>query len=223
MLPLLQVAMQTSIEHIGCISYIVFDDMSMCTAEGVACMLPLVSEQRREQALRYQNVFGQFCCLKSYMMLCCLLAEWSSVHSNALSQEDIEALTCPTFLYNNHNKPYLSYGPKFSISHCRHAIATAISEYPVGIDIESVRTYTPALVCKTMNTEEQALITSSSAPDVAFIRQWTRKEALLKLQGTGIDHDLRDVLTHCDDIQFYSTENTKKKYVLTIATQQSLQ
>lgn len=57
--------------------YVVFDDMSLCTAAEVARMLPMASEQRRAQALRYSHVFGQFCCLKSYEMLLTLLPEWS--------------------------------------------------------------------------------------------------------------------------------------------------
>ena len=57
--------------------YVVFDDMNLCTAAEVARMLPMASEQRRAQALRYSHVFGQFCCLKSYEMLLTLLKEWS--------------------------------------------------------------------------------------------------------------------------------------------------
>lgn len=61
----------------GVMQYVVFDNMNLCTAAEVARMLPMASEQRRAQALRYSHVFGQFCCLKSYEMLLTLLQEWS--------------------------------------------------------------------------------------------------------------------------------------------------
>ena len=47
-------------------------------------LLPQVNAQRREQALRYKHTFGQFCCLKSWLML-------SAMHIG-----DME------FLYNEH-------------------------------------------------------------------------------------------------------------------------
>ena len=47
----------------------IFDHMDQCTEAEVQRMLPLVSAQRREQALKYKHTFGQFCCLKSWLML----------------------------------------------------------------------------------------------------------------------------------------------------------
>ena len=54
--------------------YQIFDDMTQCSEQEVARLLPLVSAQRREQALRFTHLFGQYCCLKSYEMLQQLLA-----------------------------------------------------------------------------------------------------------------------------------------------------
>ena len=39
----------------------IFDHMDECTEAEVQRMLPMVSEQRREQALRYKHTHGQFC------------------------------------------------------------------------------------------------------------------------------------------------------------------
>ena len=44
--------------------YRIFDDMTQCSEQEVARLLPLVSDQRREQALRYKHTFGQYCCLQ---------------------------------------------------------------------------------------------------------------------------------------------------------------
>ena len=191
--------------------YRIFDDMTQCSEQEVARLLPLVSAQRREQALRYKHTFGQYCCLQSYKMLCELLAEWSRVHQLPINQQ-------PIFLYNDYGAPYIEGGPYFSISHCKRGIAVAVSENPIGIDIEAIRTFSPDLMRKTMNEDEQLRITSSAIPDVEFIRLWTQKEALLKLQGTGIISDLHHVLTHAHDVSWTEISPLDKGYICTIAS-----
>ena len=185
--------------------YRIFDDMEQCTAAEVARLLPQVSDQRRAQALRYQHVFGQYCCLKSYEMLCELLREWGG--------ED----RCPIFTYNEYGAPAIDGGPYFSISHCKEGIAVAVDSQPIGIDIESVRPLKEGLMHKTMNASEQASILSSDAPDWAFTRLWTQKEAVLKMQATGIISDLHEVLCAAPNTRFTSFDNANRRYVLTIA------
>ena len=191
--------------------YRIFDDMTQCSEQEVARLLHLVSAQRREQALRYKHTFGQYCCLQSYKMLCELLVEWSRVHQLPINQQ-------PIFLYNDYGAPYIEGGPHFSISHCKRGIAVAVSENPIGIDIESIRSFKPELMRKTMNEDEQLRITSSAIPEVEFIRFWTQKEALLKLQGTGIISDLHHVLTHAQDVSWTEISPLDKGYICTIAT-----
>ena len=190
--------------------YRIFDDMTQCSEQEVARLLPLVSAQRREQALRYKHTFGQYCCLQSYKMLCELLAEWSRLHQLPINQQ-------PIFLYNDYGAPYIEGGPHFSISHCKRGIAVAVSENPIGIDIESIRTFSPELMRKTMNEDEQLRITSSAIPEVEFIRFWTQKEALLKLQGTGIISDLHHVLAYVQDVFWTEISPLDKGYICTIA------
>ena len=191
--------------------YRIFDDMTQCSEQEVARLLPLVSAQRREQALRYKHTFGQYCCLQSYKMLCELLTEWSRVHQLPINQQ-------PIFLYNDYGAPYIEGGPYFSISHCKRGIAVAVSENPIGIDIEAIRTFSPELMRKTMNEDEQLRITSSAIPEVEFIRFWTQKEALLKLQGTGIISELHHVLTHAHDVSWTEISPLDKGYICTIAS-----
>ena len=185
--------------------YRIFDDMEQCTAEEVTRLLLLVSDQRREQALRFSHLFGQYCCLKSYELLCELLREWGS---------DIQQ---PVFDYNEYGAPSIQGGPYFSISHCKEGIAVAVDSQPIGIDIESVRPFKEALMHKTMNPAEQAAILSSDDPDWAFTRLWTQKEAVLKMQATGIISDLHEVLSAAPNTQFTSFDNVNHRYVLTIA------
>ena len=160
----------------------IFDDMSQVTDAEVQRMLPLVDERRREEALRYKHLFGQFVCLKSWLMLEKLL--------KPLGVNDME------FVYNEHGKPLLKHHPDmhFNLSHCKNGIAVVVDNVPVGIDIESLRHVDDTLMRYTMNTEELEAIKASDNPLATFISLWTQKEAVLKLRSTGISTDLHRVL-----------------------------
>ena len=182
----------------------VFDEMTQVTEAEVQRMLPLVDEQRRNEALRYKHLFGQFACLKSWLMLEELL--------NTLGVKDLK------MDFNEHGKPYLLHHPEvhFNLSHCKNGIAVVVDLAPVGIDIESFRKGSTSLVRKTMNPAEAEWIKASSDPVEAFTRYWTKKEAVLKLRGTGISTDLSHVL----DGNGYHLEtlvNREKSYALSVA------
>ena len=209
--------------------YRIFDDMTQCSEQEVARLIPLVSMQRREQALAYKHVFGQYCCLKSYELLQQLLASHLSPISHSPSGRPIAAsprpiaserrpLKTPSFLYNEHGAPYLQDGPCFSISHCKQGIAVAVSDLPIGIDIEGLRRVDEALVRKTMNMEEQAQIAMSQNPEVEFIRLWTRKEAYVKMLGTGIISDMHGILSDVSSVQWHEIADLDRGYICTICT-----
>ena len=185
-------------------TYRIFDDMTQCSEQEIARLLPLVSVQRREQALRYNHVFGRYCCLKSYELLIELLYEQSG-------ERDL-----PDFIYNEHGTPYLDHGPYFSISHCKEGIAVAVSDSPIGIDIEGIRKVDVSLIHKTMNEEECRLILSSHEPNKEFIRYWTRKEAFVKMQGTGIISDMHSILSEVSSVQWQEIVDKDSRYICTI-------
>lgn len=175
----------------------IFDDMEQCNALSIEQMLPLVSPERRDKALSYSHMPGRFACLKSYLMLKELLA----------TQYGITHFTIETA---PHGKPYLKDHPDihFNLSHCRTAIAVAVSDRPIGVDIESIRKHTPALVSRTMNHTESMQIMTSPAPEREFIKLWTAKESVFKLTGTGITDDIRDILSHAGTISTSTYENS---------------
>ena len=164
-----------------------------CSWESAHAMLPLVSEQRRAQALQYKHAFGQYACLKSYLLLQDLLREHYGIEGDLL------------FTYNEYGKPELGMNaangvgyaikPHFSISHCKQAIAVAVADTPIGIDIETLRHPSESLIEKTMSAQEQKMIAAAVSPDAMFTALWTKKEAVLKCKGTGIIDDLQSVLT----------------------------
>jgi 4'-phosphopantetheinyl transferase len=181
--------------------------MAECSVDEVDRLLDQVSEQRREQALRYTHLYGQYCCLKSYEILLEMLKEYGY------------SIEKPEFVYGEYGKPQIEGGPYFSISHCKGGIAVALHDAPIGIDIEVVREFKPELMRKTMNKVEQASILSSTNPALEFIRYWTRKEAFLKMKGTGIISNLQETLLESGSVSFTQIENLNKGYVVCVGVE----
>ncbi|MBP5662872.1 MAG: 4'-phosphopantetheinyl transferase superfamily protein [Bacteroidales bacterium] len=205
----------------------IFDDMTQCTEAEVQRLLPLVSVQRREQALRFRHLFGRFTCLKSYEMLQqCVEEVCSNVSEESDYKQRIQQWN-GLFVYNEHGKPFLQSEKSgeriekldFSISHCKEGIAVALAPHPIGVDIESFRQYSESLLRKTMNEQEILLIQQSAEPSVEFIKLWTKKEAMLKMQGTGIVDELPEVLCSQNTTCHIETQvNTDKGYAYSIVT-----
>lgn len=165
-----------------------------------------LSNQRREQALRFKYEQGRRTCVLAYLLLKRALREEYGITEN------------PIFEYGEHGKPSIVGHPEifFNLSHCREAVACAVSDRPIGIDVESVRQFKESLVRYTMNEREVAQIMEAERPDVAFIRLWTMKEARLKLTGEGISNDLKMVLDEADKKQYTTVECLQQGYIYTV-------
>ena len=164
-----------------------------------------ISEQRREQALKFKFEQGQRLCVLAYQLLKQGLREVYGITEN------------PVFEYNEHDKPSIVGHPEihFNLSHCKEAAACVVSDQPVGIDVESIREYKEPLAHYAMNDEEVRQIEASDNPAAAFIRLWTMKEATLKLIGTGISDDLRTAIDH--ERFLYMTVECEK-YIYTVCS-----
>ena len=199
--------------------YAIFDDMTQCTQDDILRLKAIASPQRLTQAMRFEHIFGQWACLKSYEMLLQLFhADLSDKLQHLHTDLSLE------FRYNDHDKPYLTQDtinrlqtpyPFFSISHCKNAIAVAVGSQEIGIDIESRhRHISDGLTEHVMNPQEQQYIARHSDLATAFIELRTKKEALLKQRGTGITDDLRSVLTGNEPIQTHVFDS----YIFSICT-----
>lgn len=170
----------------------------------VEAALPLLSDQRREQTLKFRYELGRKTCAAAYLLLCQGL------------QQEYGITERPLFGYGEHGKPFIVGHPDihFNISHCREAVLVVVSDRPVGADVECIREYKDSLVRYTMNDAEIARIEQSDLPEVAFIRLWTMKEAKLKLSGRGITDHMKDVLDGTED--FLTVVNEKIGYIYSI-------
>ena len=118
--------------------YSLFTDLDRCTPEEVQRLLLLAPDTQRVEALKFKHTFGQFATLKSYLMLENLLT----------SQGIVSAGTPLRFETNAHGKPYLVDFPHihFNISHCPKAIAVAVDDKPIGVDVERYVTPSDSLL-----------------------------------------------------------------------------
>lgn len=101
-----------------------------------------------------------------------------------------------------YGKPYLRDYPylHFNVTHSKNMIAGAISNKPIGIDIERIRPHRPninRITEKFFTKDEQNYIFHrKDNQDLRFLEVWTRKEAYVKWAGLGmkLSFDTFDVL-----------------------------
>jgi 4'-phosphopantetheinyl transferase len=168
--------------------------------------LPLLSEQRREQCLKFKHELGRKTCAAAYLLLCEGL------------RKEYGITEPPVFEYGEHGKPAIVGHPEvcFNMSHCREAAICVLSDKPVGVDIESIRRYSDSLARYTMNDAELKRIEQAERRDVEFIRLWTLKEAVLKRSGEGIRNDMKHVLDVLKDAK--TIINEKKGYIYSVVS-----
>lgn len=81
-------------------------------------------------------------------------------------------------------QPVLRGGSAYvSISHCGPWVACAVSDTPIGIDIEQIRPIKLGLIDRVCIPEEKNYVQSDPG---RFFEIWTAKEAYFKMLGTGI-------------------------------------
>src|SRR5574344_1538452 len=129
----------------------IYDDLLGFSADKLNESLDNISPQRREAALKYKFELGRKQCVLAYNLLCTGLEEEYGITEK------------PVFEYGEHGKPSIigHDDVHFNLSHGKTAVACAISEKPIGIDIESIRVARESLVKYCMNDEEVEAIYSS--------------------------------------------------------------
>jgi 4'-phosphopantetheinyl transferase len=136
-------------------------------------------EQARAMRFRLERVRDQF------------IAARGRLRGLLGSYLDLTPRSVPV-MYADGGKPYLpaDYGLHFNVSHTEGLAVYALSRARVGVDVERERTFpdAEALVSRFFSRRECAEF-QSLAPEcrsAAFLRAWTRKEAVLKAIGRGV-------------------------------------
>ena len=93
----------------------------------------------------------------------------------------------PEILLDAAGKPYLKDIPlHFSLSHSGRYAACAVSDRPIGLDIQIRTAWDPALTARFFTEDEQLFLRRSQESDRDFTALWCRKEAFLKVTGLGL-------------------------------------
>ena len=79
-------------------------------------------------------------------------------------------------------------GLEFNLSHSGNMVVCAVSEKPVGCDVEELRKAPKGVVARYYSDVEQAYLSRFSADeyDREFFRLWTMKESYVKMTGEGL-------------------------------------
>ncbi|MCL1970248.1 MAG: 4'-phosphopantetheinyl transferase superfamily protein [Candidatus Bathyarchaeota archaeon] len=94
------------------------------------------------------------------------------------------------FAVNPCGKPFLANTSQvqFNISHAGHYVAFVISDAPVGIDVELIKTIDVKIVERFFMPDEQTYVLSAH-DDVLyehFFEVWTKKESRVKYEGKSL-------------------------------------
>ena len=97
-------------------------------------------------------------------------------------------------LRGENQKPRLKNFPDFhfNISHSGDFSVCAFDSYPVGVDVEKVRSIdSKRLAAHFFSPREQAALEKAPDPLAEFFRLWTAKESVVKQRGTTLARDLK--------------------------------
>jgi 4'-phosphopantetheinyl transferase len=118
--------------------------------------------------------------------------------------------------HRNRKKPVINYpvtDVQFNISHSGEWVLIAISRKELGIDIEKIdpKFQYGDLLQEHFSEEDKFFINKAADPLLAFLYLWTRKEALTKAWGTGLQENLKTVSVLSD---YTSLDHQKKSWKL---------
>ncbi|MDR2589743.1 MAG: 4'-phosphopantetheinyl transferase superfamily protein [Oscillospiraceae bacterium] len=169
----------------------VFDDIDCLGDSFFTRVDSLLSNQRREKAQKYKSVKEQNASIAVFLLLRLALKEQYGIN------EAVE------FGYNskeNVSKPYLIDYPEihFNLSHCKTAVACAVLDIEVGVDVQHITTISETVAKRVLTDNEYKGFKKSKKPNEYFTKIWTIKESYVKKTGQGIVADFSKIIA--DDL-----------------------
>ena len=181
----------------------IFDRLDQYTDEAYEAHLSSLPAWRREKALQYKRLDDR----KRSGLVFVLLQH--------TLREEYGITEVPEFVYNEFGKPSFKNLPiHFSLSHCKDAVACAVSDHNIGIDVESIAPYNPDVARRVCTAAELQMLEQSANKDVDFIKLWTMKEAISKYEGMGLSLPFAEIDTM--NYLLCSNASVNSRYVLSI-------
>lgn len=147
--------------------------------------LPFLSENRLERARAEKTPAARGRTIFSYALLRLALAE-----SFGITQP-------PEFGFEQHGKPFLRDYPDifFSLSHAVNMALCAVSEQPIGADIQDVRALKADISEKICTPLELERLNRAGERNREICRLWCMKESVGKLTGKGFAEGFKGIET----------------------------
>ena len=139
-------------------------------------MLPYLTHQRRDKVLDYRFLADRISSACAFLALRLCLFEAGNQKASCV------------FNFTPEGKPYFSELPDlhFSISHDRKGVCAAISDGPIGVDIQNIITATTPLADYVFSANEKSAFYSQQNKDEWFTKLWVMKESFGKKLGIGV-------------------------------------
>ncbi|OCX50254.1 hypothetical protein BEL04_23375 [Mucilaginibacter sp. PPCGB 2223] len=151
-------------------------------------MQALLSDDEHQRATRYYQQTDRERFIISRGALRMLLGRYLNTHARAI-----------VFEIGADKKPFVKNGARrdihYNTAHSGDYILIAIAKEPVGVDVECLEPMFPYqdILRHSFGHDEINCIAGSTDPLKIFYTLWTRKEALLKATGKGIDDDMKHI------------------------------
>ena len=171
-----------------------FFDLDYVDSNLLEYLIMLLPEERKNKVLRYRREIDRKLSAITYLLLVCVL--YKEFH-----------IVSPILAYTNNGKPYLPDYPNihFNISHCPFGCICAVSDKPIGVDIQDVRPFSWDIAQRCCSTAELKQLEYSSDIAEHFTKIWARKESYLKMTGEGITQQLSAIDTTSAYNAIYTT------------------
>lgn len=174
-----------------------FNDFESVTDEILASFCSILPTERQERIKRYRIQIDKKLSAVSYMILLYALAmDYGIKH--------------PDVSIGTYGKPYLTHYPNihFNISHCIKGCVCAVSDAPIGVDIQEVRPYLADIAERVCSVNELKRIEKANDKAIEFTRIWTMKESYVKMTGEGISNNIKsiNISDYKGNIAIYETE-----------------
>ena len=154
---------------------------------------------RREKALQYKKLDDRKRSVLAFVLL-----------QRAL-RDEYGITEVPEFVYNEFGKPSLPNLPiHFSLSHCKDAVACAVSDHNIGLDVESIVPYNPDVARRACTADELKMLEQSSNTGCnmkPLRKAWIEDIVIDEVSKALHDDRLIDDIVHMF-MEFHQKENT---------------
>ena len=126
---------------------------------------------------------------------------WQYILADVL-KKDYGVENYPQILKDEYGKPYIeNHEVEFNVSHSGEYLAIAVSEHPVGIDIQGPKVIREGTFRKVVQPQEESLVGKEREKD--FLRLWTLKESFVKAEGKGLRISMKDYFFEKENNQYF--------------------